>query len=36
MGSLELIIGPMFSGKTELLIEKYNQHKSHENIKMTH
>ena len=24
MGTLEIIIGPMFSGKTELLIEKYN------------
>lgn len=24
MGTLELIIGPMFSGKTKLLIEKYN------------
>tara|TARA_A100001015_G_C14777283_1_gene627728 strand:- start:266 stop:811 length:546 start_codon:yes stop_codon:yes gene_type:complete len=24
MGSLEIIMGPMFSGKTELLIEKYN------------
>ena len=24
MGSLEIIVGPMFSGKTELLIEKYN------------
>ena len=32
MGSLELIIGPMFSGKTELLIEKYNEKKLHENI----
>ena len=24
MGTLEIIMGPMFSGKTELLIEKYN------------
>jgi len=24
MGSLEIIMGPMFSGKTELLIKKYN------------
>ena len=24
MGTLEIIIGPMFSGKTELLIKKYN------------
>lgn len=26
MGSLEIIMGPMFSGKTELLIKKYNIH----------
>ena len=26
MGSLELIIGPMFSGKTSLLIDLYNKH----------
>lgn len=25
MGTLEIIMGPMFSGKTELLIEKYNK-----------
>ena len=25
MGSLEIIFGPMFSGKTELLIKKYNE-----------
>ena len=25
MGTLEIIMGPMFSGKTELLIEKYNR-----------
>ena len=25
MGSLEIIMGPMFSGKTELLIEKFNE-----------
>ena len=24
MGTLEIIMGPMFSGKTELLINKYN------------
>ena len=24
MGTLEIIMGPMFSGKTELLIQKYN------------
>ena len=27
MGSLELIIGPMFSGKTSMLIDLYNEHK---------
>jgi len=27
MGTLEIIMGPMFSGKTELLIEKYNTYK---------
>ena len=26
MGSLEMIIGPMFSGKTNLLIDKYNMY----------
>ena len=26
MGSLEIIMGPMFSGKTELLIKKYNMY----------
>ena len=26
MGSLEVIMGPMFSGKTELLIQKYNMY----------
>ena len=26
MGSIELIIGPMFSGKTSMLIDLYNQH----------
>ena len=26
MGSLELIIGPMFSGKTSLLIDRYKEH----------
>ena len=26
MGSLEIIFGPMFSGKTELLIQKYNNY----------
>lgn len=25
MGSLQIIMGPMFSGKTELLIQKYNE-----------
>ena len=25
MGSLEIIMGPMFSGKTELLIEKFKE-----------
>jgi thymidine kinase len=28
MGSLEIIMGPMFSGKTELLIKKYNNYSS--------
>ena len=27
MGTLEIIMGPMFSGKTELLIKKYNTYK---------
>lgn len=36
MGSLEIIMGPMFSGKTELLIQKYNMYslisKPHDNL----
>ena len=34
MGTLEIIMGPMFSGKTELLIEKYNTefNKNHNDI----
>ncbi len=33
MGSLELIIGPMFSGKTSRLIELYNQYNNIQNKK---
>ena len=32
MGSLEVIMGPMFSGKTELLIQRYNETSSKGNI----
>jgi thymidine kinase len=32
MGTLELIIGPMFSGKTSAVIERYNEIKSSDNL----
>ena len=33
MGYLEIIMGPMFSGKTELLIQKYNAYKPSNAVK---